>query len=140
MAQDPAAGTWRERQGPGSEFARFLVVGAINTVIGYAVYLLASPWLGYHLAYALAYAVGIVVAYLLNSRFVFRRALSVRTAVRYPVVYLAQYLTGALCLYALVHGMGLDSRWAGLLAIGLSTPVSFVLNRLVLSLRDSRSG
>ena len=89
-ADDPDAGSsWRERRGIVPEFARFLVVGLLNTgVRSYAAYLLAGPFIGYNLALVLAYAVGIVMAYLLNSLFVFRRSLSVGTAVRYPIVYL----------------------------------------------------
>jgi putative flippase GtrA len=129
--------SWREHPGTRAQFARFVLVGLVNTGIGYGVYLLALPWLGYQPAYALAYVVGIVVAYLLNSGFVFRRSLSLATAVCYPIVYLVQYGFGALVLHALVSWVGIDARWAALAALVLSVPVSFVLNRQVLAIRNS---
>jgi putative flippase GtrA len=117
------------------EFARFLVVGLVNTGVGYGVYLLALQWLGYELAYAAAYVVGIVFAYLLNSLFVFRSPMRLRTALRYPFVYLAQYLFGSVLLYAMIAWLGFDRRWAALIALILSVPVSFLLNRVVLARR-----
>lgn len=117
------------------EFARFLVVGVINTGVGYGVYLFLLQWIGYELAYAAAYVVGIVFAYLLNSLFVFRSPMRLRTALRYPFVYLAQYLFGSALLYAMVAWLGIDRRWAALFALILSVPVSFLLNRIALARR-----
>lgn len=120
------------------EFARFLGVGVVNTGVGYGVYLLLLRWLGYELAYAAAYVVGIVVAYVLNSLFVFRSPLRLRTALRYPFVYLAQYLFGSVLLYFMVRWLGLDRRWAALVALILSVPVSFLLNRVALGRHATR--
>lgn len=121
--------------GRAREFARFVVVGCINTAVGFAVYLLLLPLMGYQPAYATTYVIGILVAYLLNSIFVFRSRISLRTAVRYPLVYLVQYLFGALLLFGLVAGLGLDRRWAALIALILSVPISYTLNRIVLTRR-----
>ncbi len=130
-----AGSSWRAHEGIAAQFARFLVVGLANTGIGYAVYLLALPYIGYQPAYAMAYVAGIVVAYLLNSTFVFRRSLSVATAARYPLVYAVQYAAGALVLHGLVNWLGVDAHWAALIALAASVPVSFVLNRLALAVR-----
>jgi putative flippase GtrA len=117
------------------EFARFLIVGLINTGVGYGVYLALLQWAGYELAYAAAYVVGIVSAYLLNSLFVFRSPMRLGTALRYPFVYLAQYLFGSLLLYAMVGWFAVDRRWAALFALILSVPISFLLNRIALARR-----
>jgi putative flippase GtrA len=119
------------------QFARFLVAGLVNTGVGYGVYLILLHWTTYEVAYAAAYVVGIVVAYVLNSFFVFRSPISLRTALRYPFVYLVQYLFGAILLYGMVSWLGFDRRWAALIALALSVPVSFLLNRIALSQRAS---
>lgn len=118
------------------EFARFLGAGLVNTGVGYGVYLILLHWIGYELAYAAAYVAGIVVAYVLNSLFVFRSPMGWRTAIRYPLVYLAQYLFGAALLYFMVAWLGFDHRWAALLALALSVPISFLLNRFALARRQ----
>ena len=120
------------RRGHAFEFARFLGVGLVNTGVGYGIYLILLRWIGYQLAYAAAYVVGIGFAYVLNSLFVFRSRMRLRTALRYPLVYLAQYLFGAALLYGMVNWLGFDRRWAALVALFLSVPISFLLNRLVL--------
>ena len=60
------------------EGAAFVVVGAINTVVGYGVFLGALTWWvshlprGYLIALTVSYAIAIPMAYVLHSRFVFR--------------------------------------------------------------------
>jgi len=120
-----------------SQFTRFLATGLVNTAIGYGAYLGLLHWTSYEIAYAAAYVIGIVVAYVLNSLFVFRSPIGLRTALRYPFVYLAQYLFGAGLLYAMVGWLGFDRRWAALVALALSVPLSFLLNRIALSQRAS---
>ena len=85
------------------QFTRFLATGLVNTAVGYGVYLGLLRWTSYEIAYAAAYVIGIVVAYVLNSLFVFRSPIGLRTALRYPFVYLAQYLFGAGLLYAMAR-------------------------------------
>ena len=119
------------------QFTRFLATGLVNTAVGYGVYLGLLRWTSYEIAYAAAYVIGIVVAYVLNSLFVFRSPIGLRTALRYPFVYLAQYLFGAGLLYAMVSWLGFDRRWAALVALALSVPLSFLLNRVALSQRAS---
>lgn len=117
------------------QFTRFLASGLVNTAVGYGVYLGLLRWTSYEIAYAAAYVIGIVVAYVLNSLFVFHSPIGLRTALRYPFVYLAQYLFGAGLLYATVSWFDFDRRWAALVALALSVPLSFLLNRIALSQR-----
>jgi putative flippase GtrA len=117
------------------ELARFLGAGLVNTAVGYGVYLILLHRIGYELAYAAAYVAGVIVAYMLNSLFVFRSQIGWRTALRYPLVYLAQYLFGAALLYGMVRWLAFDRRWAALIALALSVPISFLLNRLALARR-----
>ena len=118
-----------------AQFTRFLGAGLINTGVGYGVYLILLIWINYQVAYAAAYVVGIAVAYLLNSLFVFRSPIGLRTALTYPLVYVAQYLFGAALLYGMVSWLGIDRRWAALITLALSAPVSFLLNRIALTYR-----
>lgn len=122
-----------------AQFTRFIGAGLVNTGVGYGVYLVLLIWINYQVAYAAAYVVGIVVAYTLNSLFVFRSPIGLRTALRYPLVYLAQYLFGAALLYGMVRWLGIDRRWAALIALALSVPVSFLLNRVALTYRGPAS-
>src|SRR5690606_17216839 len=80
------------------EFLRFLVMGGTNTVVAYGIYLLLLNWMRYEYAYAIGYGVGIVMAYVLSATFVFRQPLRKRSAMRFPLVYVAQFLISLVLL------------------------------------------
>lgn len=114
------------------EFARFILVGAVNTLSSYLLYLLLLAFLPYLLAYSLAYCAGIVVSYCLNARFVFRRRFSLAGFLAFPMVYAIQYVLGALLLWLLVDraGMAPEPAMAGVIAATI--PVTFLASRFVL--------
>ena len=114
------------------DFMLFVVVGAINSILGYALYLLLLMFVNYALAWSTAYITGIFASYYLNSRFVFHEPLSLVKALRYPLVYVVQYGLGVLFLYILVDLTQLDSRLAPLLVIVLTLPFTFILSRTLI--------
>ncbi|HEY2818053.1 MAG TPA: GtrA family protein [Casimicrobiaceae bacterium] len=114
------------------EFTRFLIAGAVNTVISYTAYLLLLAILPYLIAYAISYVVGIAISYLLLTRFVFRTQRRLSTAVRFPLVYAVQYLMGSIVLALLVERWGVRASIAAIVAIVASIPVTFLLSRFVL--------
>jgi putative flippase GtrA len=114
------------------EGIRFLIAGALNTALGYGIYCALLLLLPYAAAYTLSYVTGIFLAYVLNTRFVFRTAMSFRTALQFPLVYVVQYAAGILLLTLFVSGLALHPRVAALLVVCCSVPLSFVLNRFVL--------
>ena len=118
------------------EFARFLAAGVVNTGVSYAIYLLLLTILPYLAAYTIAYVAGIAISYLLLTRFVFRTDRRLVTAVRFPLVYIAQYLTGSAVIVLLVETLGVRASIAAIVAIIVSIPVTFVLSRIVLRSRS----
>jgi putative flippase GtrA len=83
-------------------------------------------------AYGIAFALGIGLAYVLNSRFVFATPIRAGTAALYPLVYAAQYGANASLIEVFI-GAGLGPRAALASALVIVTPLSFVLNRRVLT-------
>lgn len=114
------------------EALRFFAAGAANTIATYAVYLALLVPLGYGLAYSIAFASGIALSYLLGTRFVFRVPGSLRRAMAFPLVYLAQYLAGLGVLHMAVSVIGIPQRLALLASIAVTVPLTFMLSRLVL--------
>jgi len=93
--------------------------------------------LPYLVSYSVAFLFSIFVSYVLNSKFVFKQELELRKAIKYPLVYVNQYVLGALSLYLLVHFLGISKLVAPLLVIVLTIPVTFFLSRRIL--RGKRS-
>jgi putative flippase GtrA len=113
------------------EFGRFVIGGVVNTTITYAAYLMMELVMSPSVAYTLVYVFGICLSYLINTYFVFHAKGTVRSGLRYPLVYGAQYLIGLTALTLLTH-FGMDSRIAMILVIVINLPVTFLLTRFVL--------
>jgi putative flippase GtrA len=113
------------------EMFRFLVVGVINTTVSYGAYLLLLQWFPYKVAYAISYILGIAISYLLSTFFVFRQPLRARAALRYPLVYLAQFLLGLVLLQVFVEFLGAPVWLAPLFVTALTIPCTFVMSRMI---------
>jgi putative flippase GtrA len=119
---------WSKRR----EFVGFILVGLVNLLLTYALYLILGLFLPYPAAYTISYACGILISYLLNARFVFRSPIRISKAAQYPIVYLAQYLLGLAVLYLLVERAHVSSRIAPLLIPALTVPATYVLSRYLI--------
>lgn len=115
------------------EFARFLLVGATNTLLSYLLYLLLLTFLSYLSAYSIAYCAGIMFSYFLNVHFVFKKQVSLATFLKFPVVYVIQYALGATTLWLLVGKAGLSPACAMIAVIIVTIPVTFLASRFVLN-------
>lgn len=113
-------------------WVRFLCGGAVNTALSYLLYLGLIQLLPYQFAYFVAYVVGIVLAYWLNARFVFRTPLSWRGLLAYPLVYAIQYLLAALLLELLVRVAGVRPAFGPLLVSVVLLPLTYLMNKVVL--------
>ncbi|OFZ65900.1 MAG: hypothetical protein A2V79_06910 [Betaproteobacteria bacterium RBG_16_56_24] len=115
-----------------SEFFRFLLAGVSNTLVTYVVYLLLLPFLPYLYAYTIAYCAGVLNAYFMSVFFVFRKKVSLRSFLKFPFVYAAQYFLGASILWLLVGQLGIGPAWAMAVVIVVTVPVTFLTSRFVL--------
>ena len=117
------------------EFAKFLVVGGISTVINYLTFYLTYQFgqLHYLLASALGYVIGLSIGYVLNHHWTFNNqsAHHTRTAelLKYGLVYGSSLLLSLICLAGLVRS-GIPTVVANVLVIGLSTITNFFGLRL----------
>lgn len=110
-------------------FGRFLVVGVLNTAVGYCLYalfLMATP-LGPQAALAAAFALGVLWNYLATARFVF----GTRGYRRLPAYVLAYFAVYALNAQAL--RLAIAAGWEPLLAQALLVPFAAVLTYIAVS-------
>ena len=138
-SSSPTSGDDRRRRGDLRSFARFVLVGLINTAASYALFVALELVLPYVVAYTIAYVDGIVLSYLLNTGLVFRVPRRWSTFLRFPLVYVVQFALGSGIIVALVEGLAMSPRVAALLAIVATVPVTFLAARFVLrsSARDA---
>ena len=117
------------KSGEPGRFLRFLVSGAFNTGVTYALYLVALRYWQPATAYTIVYALGICLAYALNRAFVFRGHAGWRSVAATPLIYLVQYLFSLAVIQVWLMA-GLPASLAPLPAILLSIPLTYVLTRL----------
>ncbi len=116
-----------------SEFFRFLLAGSLNTLVTYLLFFFLLSFLNYLPAYTISYLSGILFSYFLNVLFVFKYRLSVTTILKFPFVYVVQYVIGASILWVLVGKAAISPAIAMIGVIIVTIPVTFIISRFVLS-------
>ena len=114
----------------------FLVGGCLNTLLTYGIYLLLNMYMSYQKSYVIAYISGIIFSYLFNAQVVFNVKKSWKGLLAYPLVYLLQYILGALMLSFMVEKLGIPKEFAPLLIIVLLLPVTYLLSKTILKATD----
>ena len=122
-------------------FVRFLMVGVLNTAVGFgvmfALYNLAGlhTWgdLGYWLSSAANYIVGSVVSFFLNKHFTFRNqekgaGVVLRFALNITVCWLLAYGLAQPIMEWVLAGMDLSPQWEGNLTLLAGSGLFVVLN------------
>ena len=117
------------------DFFRFVLVGGINWILTFGIYAMMLLILPYSVSYSIAYLAGIFISYYLNTRFVFKSNFSIRKAVKYPMVYLLQYIAGLVALYAMVDILHVNKLIASPLTIIITIPLTFAMSRWVIKER-----
>ncbi len=112
-------------------FARFIVVGGINTVSTYVIYLIFLLYFSSFVAYSISFVLGIVISFILNRFFVFKVGRLVQTMITFPAVYIFQYALGLGLLWIWVEVLALDPRLGPLLIVLVTVPTTYLLMRFV---------
>ena len=112
-------------------FWGFLAVGSVNTILTYGLYLVALPYLHYSIAYTVAFAAGIALSYFLNVTFVFKGRHSIAAILKFPLVYLVQYVYSLIMLTGLIEVFRISRSAAMLIVIATSVLISFFLVKTI---------
>lgn len=114
------------------EFLKFIVSGVLNTLATYIIYLLFLNYIGYSISYTISYVSGIFISYYLNSLFVFKEKLSLKKFIKYPIVYIAQYLINLCMVFLFVEKLGLSAQIVPLVVILITLPITYLLSKLII--------
>lgn len=107
---------------------RFLMVGVINTVVGYGFYaLFIYLGLDAYLATTLSTILGVINSYFWSKYFTFRQPKkSLPEALRFVLVYAVSYGANLALVYLFVDRMGMDKYLSGVACLFVTTIVSYV--------------
>ncbi len=113
-------------------FIKFCLVGVVNTLVSYVVYLGLRLLLPYLLAHVLGWAVGVVVSFLLNCRFTYRVKPTWRGFALFPLSSIPNIVLSSAGVLLMVEVFGWDQRIAPLVATALAVPISYGIARTIL--------
>lgn len=122
------------------QFIKFGLVGASNTIVGYAVYygLIYFTEIRYIIAYIIAYITGICNSYLWNSRFVFKKNkekgeegsnTGTKTFAKSFVSYSIMGIISVGLMYVMVEILRLSEWIAPIINTCITVPLNFLLHK-----------
>lgn len=126
-ALDPAG--WRG--GGSGQLVRFLLVGASNTVVTLALFVLLQNWLSPTLAYTVVFALGLAYTTLMTATVIFGTGLTWRTGTAFVTWYLLVYGVGVAVVQALHLVWHPSALVTAVVTVGVTAPLNFAGGRLL---------
>lgn len=119
------------KQADKKQMLGFAVTGILSTLIMFGLYVILYQLINYQYAYLIAYTISVIALYFMN-KLVFKGSMSLKTVLQFPLIYLLQYVLGALSIKFIV-GLGFSVTYAPIVIVIILLPVTFILNRFVFS-------
>ncbi|NMU73995.1 flippase GtxA [Staphylococcus aureus] len=117
-----------------AEILKFIIVGGINTLNYYVVYLLLLKLL--HIEYMISHITGFLVAfvisYYLNCYFVYRVKPTWRKFISFPITQVVNVSLQTVLLYVFVSWLNLPAEIAPFAGLVITIPITFVLSKWIL--------
>ncbi|MEI5826726.1 flippase GtxA [Staphylococcus aureus] len=117
-----------------AEILKFIIVGGINTLNYYVVYLLLLKL--FHIEYMISHITGFIVAfvisYYLNCYFVYRVKPTWRKFISFPITQLVNASLQTVLLYVFVSWLNLPAEIAPFAVLVITIPITFVLSKWIL--------
>ncbi len=119
-----------------AQLLTFALVGVINTVTYYSLYLLFLIRLPYLAAHLLAFILSMTGSFFLNARFTYRIRPTWRKFLLFPLTNATNFVVTTAGVYVIVDVLHAGNRFAPLLASAAAIPVTFVVSRTVMLRRS----
>lgn len=117
-----------------AEILKFIIVGGINTLKYYVVYLLLLKLL--HIEYMISHITGFLVAfvisYYLNCYFVYRVKPTWRKFISFPITQIVNVSLQTVLLYVFVSWLNLPAEIAPFAGLIITIPITFILSKWIL--------
>ncbi|HDP2278811.1 TPA: flippase GtxA [Staphylococcus aureus] len=117
-----------------AEILKFIIVGGINTLNYYVVYLLLLKLL--HIEYMISHITGFLVAfvisYYLNCYFVYRVKPTWKKFISFPITQIVNVSLQTVLLYVFVSWLNLPAEIAPFAGLIITIPITFILSKWIL--------
>ena len=109
------------------QFIRFIIVGGINTLFGYGIFLISLYFLSYLISSIISSIMGTTLSYFLNKRWTFRDKQSHKPIkiFKFYIVYGTGWLLNLILLIFFVEILKINPKVAWILAVPFVTTIIF---------------
>lgn len=108
------------------QLSKFGLVGILNTVLGYGLFIFFLNWYNYFWALVISHMIAVTHSYLWNKLWTFKSNNNLLTEfIKFNSVYLVIFICNATILFYLVNIANFNPRIAQLFALPIITIVSF---------------
>lgn len=112
------------------EFLKFVAIGCLNTINGTIFSWLYSLKVNANAAFVLGYVTSLFVAYILNSRLIFRQKLEFTKFVKFGISYIPNFLIQNVAVIVFFNLLQLPKLFAYACAAVIGVPITFVCVKL----------
>lgn len=116
------------------EILRFIIVGIINTLNYYLLYLFFTVILSFYYmgSHILAFVLSMIGSFYLNTYFTYRTKPSLKKFFQFPFTYVVNMSVTSLALFILVDLLHMDHIVSPILSTVLAIPFTFFVSRKIL--------
>ena len=116
------------------EIVRFIIVGGINTVNYYWIYLLLLKILqfNYLLSHITAFILSFIISFYLNCYFVYHVEPTVKKFLQFPLTQIVNMGLQTLLLYIFVQWLHVSEIFAPFIGLVTTVPVTFIISKWIL--------
>ena len=116
------------------EIIKFVIVGGINTLDYYLVYLILLKLLHIHymVSHIIGFIVSFIISYYLNCYFVYRVKPTLKKFLSFPLTQVVNMGMQSLFLYIFARWFNFPSEIAPFVGLIVTIPITFILSKWIL--------
>ncbi|GGG92264.1 GtrA family protein [Staphylococcus pragensis] len=116
------------------EIIKFVIVGGINTLDYYLVYLILLKLFNVHymLSHIIGFVVSFIISYYLNCYFVYNVKPTLKKFLSFPLTQVVNMGMQTLFLYVFVRWFNFPSEIAPFVGLIVTIPITFILSKWLL--------
>jgi len=118
---------------------KFGIVGVINTLDYYLLYLFFQSVLSIYYLYAhiISFLISMVGSFYMNSYFTYKTKPTLKKFLQFPLTYVVNIVVSTSAIYILVDLMKLNQKVSPILASLIAIPFTFTLSRYILTKKEA---
>lgn len=112
------------------DFIIFVFCGGLGTITNFVCSSLISRRTNPVLAYAIGYSISLLVTYILNMIYIFRRKLNIKDFIKFVISYIPNFIILFLFVYIFINKIGWNKYLVYLLAALIGLPITFIILKI----------